>query len=244
MRKMVVDTHTHTVASGHAYSTLIENCLEASKKGMKLIAMTDHGPAMPGGAHEFHFGNLKVIPESIHGVEVLRGVEANIIDFDGNLDLPDERIIKLDIVIASLHDVCIKPGSKRDNTKALIGAMRKGFVDIIAHPGNPSFEIDAEEVLKAAKEYNVLVEINNSSFTGSRAGSYENCRRIAEICAKENVFITIGSDAHICYSIGEFQKAEELIKEAGIMDEYIINTDPDKIKNYLRSKGKLKTRNL
>lgn len=72
MKKLVVDTHTHTVASGHAYSTIIENCIEASKKGIELIAMTDHGPAMPGGPHIFHFGNLKVIPRYIHGVEVLK----------------------------------------------------------------------------------------------------------------------------------------------------------------------------
>jgi putative hydrolase len=60
---LVEDTHTHTLASGHAYSTIIENAREAGMNGMEAIAMTDHGPAMPGAASLLHFWNLKAIPE-------------------------------------------------------------------------------------------------------------------------------------------------------------------------------------
>ncbi|EYE88607.1 hydrolase [Fervidicella metallireducens AeB] len=242
MKKMVVDTHTHTIASGHAYSTLIENCFEASEKGIKLIAMTDHGPAMPGGPHIFHFGNLKVIPDIIHGVEVLKGAEVNILDFNGKIDLNEGRLRNLDIVVASLHDVCITPGSKKDNTNALIGAMKNKYVDIIAHPGNPAFEIDVKEVLKAAKEYNVLIEINNSSLGFSRPGSFENCTRIAEKAAELNNMITLGSDAHICYHVGEFQNALKMLESVGFNENYIINTDENRLKDYLKSKGKLQER--
>jgi putative hydrolase len=244
MSKMVLDTHTHTISSGHAYSTLQENCVEAAKKGLSIIAMTDHGPAMPGGPHMFHFGNLRVIPEVICGVEVLKGVEANVLDFDGRLDLDDRRLQKLDIVIASLHDVCINPGAKEENTRAIIGAMKNKYVDIIAHPGNPAFQINIDEVLRAAREYNVIIEINNSSLGGSRPGSSENCRTIAEKAAKGGNYISIGSDAHISYSVGEFSKAIEIIEAAGIDDEYIMNIHEDKIKNYLREKGKLKNRSI
>lgn len=242
MRKLVVDTHTHTIASGHAYSTIIENCLEAGKKGMHMIAMTDHGPAMPGGPHLFHFGNLKVIPDFIHGVEVLKGVEANIIDYDGKLDLDEKRLSYLDIVIASLHDVCITPGSVKDNTKAIIGAMKSGYVDIIGHPGNPLFPIDLDEVLNAALEYNVLIEINNSSFSVSRPGSCENCSMIARRAAEKGNILTVGSDAHICYSIGNFKKAIEVIEKAGVDDDHIIGNDEEKLRRFLLSKGKLKNR--
>lgn len=240
MKKLVVDTHTHTVASGHAYSTIIENCIEAQKKGIELIGMTDHGPAMPGGPHIFHFGNLKVIPESIHGVEILKGVEANIIDYDGKIDIDEERISKLNLVIASLHDVCISPGSIKDNTKAMINAMKSGYVDIIGHPGNPMFPIDIDEVLDAALYYDVMIEINNSSLGVSRIGSYENCSLIAKKAAEKGNIIALGTDAHICYSIGEFKKAVEIIENAGIDDEHIINCDKERLKNYLINKGKLK----
>lgn len=244
MNRIVVDLHTHTVSSGHAYSTLQENCYEAARRGIRLIAMTDHGPAMPGGPHSFHFGNLRVLPEIINGVEVLKGIEANIMDFDGNLDLTGSRFEKLDIVIASLHDVCIRPGSRGENTRALIGAMRNKYVDIIAHPGNPAFEIDIDEVLKAAREYNILIEINNSSLGGSRPGSCENCRIIAEKASAGGNYISLGSDAHISFEVGGFDKALELIKSVGIRDEYIMNLHEDKIKKFLRDKGKLRNRSM
>jgi putative hydrolase len=234
--KPLIDTHTHTIASGHAYSTLIENCLEASKKGIKLIAMTDHGPAMPGGPHVFHFGNLKVLPQFIHGVEVLKGVELNIIDYEGNIDLDEGRLSKLDFVIASLHDVCISPGSVKDNTRALIGAIKNKYVHAIAHPGNPIFEIDIDEVLKAAKEYNVLIEINNSSFTTSRPGSYENCKRIAYKALENGNLLTTGSDAHICYEVGLLDKSVSLLEELGADEKYVITTDVERFKKFLEEK--------
>jgi putative hydrolase len=120
--------------------------------------------------------------------------------------------------------------------------MKNKYVDIIAHPGNPAFPIKIDEVLNAAMEYNVLIEINNSSFGTSRVGSEDNCRRIAEKAALNGNMIAIGSDAHICFAIGEFDKALEIIKNAGIKDENIINTHEDKLKDFLRERGKLLNR--
>ena len=83
--KFVADTHTHTISSGHAYSTLDELVKEASKKGLEVIAITDHTPAMPGGAHAFHFANLRIIPKEMYGVRILRGAETNIMDYEGHI---------------------------------------------------------------------------------------------------------------------------------------------------------------
>ncbi|MEJ2202017.1 MAG: PHP domain-containing protein [Desulfuromonadaceae bacterium] len=80
------DLHIHTVGSGHAYSTIAEIAQEAARKGLKMVAMTDHGPALPGGPHAYHFAALRFVPEYLHGVRVLRGIEANIIGI-GQLDL-------------------------------------------------------------------------------------------------------------------------------------------------------------
>lgn len=240
--KFVVDTHTHTTASGHAYSTIIENCQEAAKKGIKLLGMTDHGPLMPGGPHIYHFGNLKALPDFINGVEILKGAEVNITDYNGKLDIDETRLNKLDIIIASLHDICITSGSRKDNTNALIGAMKNKYVDIIGHPGNPAYPIDIPEVLKAAKEYNVMVELNNSSFGVSRKGSSENCIKIAEMAYKNGNTIAAGTDSHIAFSIGDFSKVYEVIEKIGIEEKYIINTDENKLKTYLKNKGKLMNR--
>ena len=71
---IVADMHTHSVASGHAYSTVNELVLAAAGLGLRGLALTDHGPALPGGPPRSHFGSLRHIPPSIAGVRVLRGV--------------------------------------------------------------------------------------------------------------------------------------------------------------------------
>jgi putative hydrolase len=199
--------------------------------------MTDHGPKMPGAAHLWYFGNLKVLPEKIEGVEILKGVEVNIMDEEGNLDLPEGILKKLDIVIASLHDVCFEPSDDIErNTKAIINAIKNPYVDIIGHPGNPIYPIDIEKVLMAAKEYGKFIEINNSSFVSSRKGSEENCFLIAKKAKEMGVKIAVGSDAHVSFDVGRFEEALKVIKNAGITEDLVLNTDVGKIKEYLKEK--------
>ena len=59
IKNWIVDLHTHTTASGHAYSTLKENIEEAKKRGIKILGMSDHGSKMPGGAHKFFLGLME-----------------------------------------------------------------------------------------------------------------------------------------------------------------------------------------
>jgi len=236
--KLLLDTHCHTISSGHAYSTIKEIAEAAADLGLKLIAMTDHGPAMPGGPNLFHLGNLRVIPEYIKGVRVLKGVEANITDFDGGLDVPERYLKKLDIVIASLHEVCIDSGTVEENTRALVGAMSNPYVDIIAHPGNPYYPIDIDRLLQCAKDTGTLIEINNSSFLGSRKGSDENCRIITAKAKETGVVLAAGSDCHICCDVGKFNKIEEIFEELEMPEALVINTDPLKLIDYLNKKGR------
>jgi putative hydrolase len=233
-----VDTHCHTIASGHAYSTVLEYVQIAAEKGLKMIAITDHGPAMNGAPHRYYFGNIKVIPRKIREVYILRGVEANIMDFNGSLDLTEYYLNNLDIVLAGFHANCFQSGSVEDNTRAAISAIKNPYVDIIVHPGNPEFPINIEKVVEAAKENNVCIEINNSSFNLSRKGSAENCLLIAKKAAELGATISLGSDSHICFDVGNFTKAREIIKIAGIRQENILNTSVDKVVNFLKSKGR------
>jgi putative hydrolase len=85
--KLVADLHTHSIASGHALSTIQENAQAAAKKGLEILGVTDHGPQTPGGPHVYYFYSLFALPDFLEGVRILRGVEANIIDGQGNLDL-------------------------------------------------------------------------------------------------------------------------------------------------------------
>jgi len=234
--KFEADLHTHTISSGHAYSTLQENIKEASKKGLKMLAVTDHGPAMPGGPHLYHFGNLRVLPKEYLGVEILRGVEANIVDFAGNLDVPERILKRLDIVLAGFHSGCYDGGTVAQNTQALIKAMEHPYVDGIVHPGNPEFTIDPEKLVQASKDLGVALEINNSSMTTSRRGSLENCREIAKQAAEKGSLIMVGTDAHWAPLVGEFPKALELIVEVGLRPEQILNTDTELVREYLQKK--------
>ncbi len=234
---LVADLHLHTLASGHAYSTVSEIVHLASAKGLQAIALTDHGPAMPGGPHRYHFGNLSVLPEIEGGVLILRGVEANILDSDGTLDLPEIYLKLLDLVWAGLHVPCLQPSTRSINTRALLNALDNPYVDGIVHPGNPEFVIDEEAVVQAAKEKNKLLEINNSSFL-IRRGSKTRCAEIARLVKHYDGVVAINSDAHLARDVGCFDKGLQLALEAELESRHVLNTSLESIKDFLKSRGK------
>ena len=238
--KLVVDTHTHTLSSGHSYSTLRENAIEAGLNGIEAIAMTDHGPSLLGASTLMHFWNLKVIPEFMHGVRIIKGAEANIVDYAGGLDIPNELLAMLEFVNASFHDITITPGTVEEHTEGMISVLKNPFVDAVAHPGNPIFQVDIDRVVRTAAEYNKLIEINNSSFK-VRKGCEANCMEFVEKCKKFGVRITCGSDAHICYDIGKFDNILHILKEAEMPEELVICTSLQKMEGYLKERKTLRT---
>ncbi len=236
--KYEIDVHTHSIVSGHGYSTLLENIDAAAKKGIKVLGTSEHGPKMPGGPHLFYFGNLQCVPRYIDGVMILRGCESNLIDYDGRLDIPFSIQNNLDYIIASMHDVCLEPGSVEKNTAALLGVMENPLVDIIGHMGNPSFPVKVEEVIKKAKQMNKIIEINSSS-PKSRKGSWETCIQVAELCKKYEVNVMLGSDAHITFSIGNFDEAEDILETVRMPEKLVINSDWKRFIRYLKNKDKV-----
>ncbi len=234
-----LDVHCHTIASGHAYSTILEMVSRAKAIGLELIALTEHGPAMPSGANLLYFNNLKVLPSIIDGVEVLKGAEVNITDYNGGLDLPEETLKRLDFVIASFHDACLEAGSIEDHTNALINIMKRPYIHMIGHPGNPYFSIDIPRIVQAAKETGTILEINNSSLKPNsfRFGSKENCFNILKECMAQQVPIALGSDAHITFDIANFTHSLEMIKALDVPEELILNTSVDLFKAALYKKS-------
>jgi putative hydrolase len=232
--KLIADLHVHTVASGHAYSTVEEYAAAAKKKGIKVIAITDHGPAMPGGASPYHFSNQRMIPERLNGVKILKGGEINIIDSEGHLDLADEFLKTMDFVSIAMHPMCGYEGAGEEgNTKALLKAMKNRYVRVLAHPGNPMFPIDHEKVIPEAKERGILIELNNSSLTISRKGSLDRCFAIAKFVKKIGWKVTLGSDAHISTMVGDLDTVLKMAVDAGLKRDDIINTSMGLIDKYL-----------
>lgn len=230
-----VDTHTHTVLSGHAHSTLLENAAAAAEKGLKGFVMTDHGPKLPGASPEFNLGTYPFLPDSICGVRVYPGVESNIIDFSGTIDVSGYFLKYACYVIAGLHEVVIAPGTKAQNTQAALGALDNPHVDIIAHPDNPRFELDYEAVVRRAAQKGKLFELNNHSF--SYRGGIANAAIYLPLCRKHGVRIAVSSDAHFAQSIGNHALALGLIGECGFPEELIVNASMPRFDAYLRERG-------
>ena len=238
--KYLSDLHTHSIVSGHAYSTLLENINYCAEKGIKILGPSEHAPTMPGAPHYWYFGNMKVVPRVINGVTILRGCEANILDIDGSLDMTDESSRNLDYMIASFHEPVFKPKSKEENTAAILNVMDKyDKVEILGHLGNPNYELDYEAIVKKAKEKNIMIEINNSSLLGSsRVGSDVNCKKVALLCREIGTKVILTSDSHINTCIGVFNKGIELLEEIQMPKELVMN-DPEKLIAHLKSKGRL-----
>jgi len=233
--KALMDLHTHTISSGHAYSTLKENIEEAREKGLKVLGVSDHAISMPGTAHEYYFNNLKVIRDEIMGVRLLKGIEANIMDFEGRIDVQEELALELDYVIASMHPPCITPGTMEENTNALIKVMDNPYVKIIGHPDDSRFLLDYERVVLAAKEKNMVFEMNNTSISprSFRKNARENQTTLLNLCKKHGVKIIMGSDAHIYYDVGEFSSCYKLLKEVDFPEELVLNFNMDSLEYIL-----------
>ena len=233
-----VDTHTHTLASSHAYSTIHDYIAEAKRKGIVLFATTDHGPDMADAPHAWHFINSRVIPRMVDGVGILRGIEANIKDEFGEIDCNEKMLNELDIVLAGFHEQVLAPKDRDTNTRAMINAMKKGLVHVITHPGNPKFPVYIHAIAEAAAKYNVALEINNSSFLHSRVGSDVNCTAIAKAVRDAGGWVSMGSDSHIAYSLGDLEMSQAILDDVDFPADRVLNRSPRVLLDFLESRGK------
>ena len=236
--KYPIDLHTHTVASGHAYSTFKENIDYAKEIGLKLLGISDHAPAMPFSTGDFYFVNIGVIPRQFGELKLMVGAELNILDFEGGIDLKKYQLERIDYAIASLHPPCIKPGTVEENTAALLGAIKNPYVNIIGHPCDPRYPFDMETIVRAAAENDVLLEINNSSYNkgSGRAGGEEMTVEMLRLCKKYAHPVILGSDAHFYTHIGDFSQTFPMLEEADMPEELIINTDVEKTVSFIEKK--------
>lgn len=229
---IAIDTHTHTVLSGHAWSTLSENAAAAKRLGLYGICLTEHGPAIPGGSVDYVPAAQLMLPDFVDGVRVYRGTEANIIDFSGSIDIEPRFMNRTEFSIASNHDLVGVPGTAGQNTEAAIGALRHPFIDMLGHIDDAKVPVEFEPVVLAAAELGKIIEINNNSLA-IRRGSQANIRVIAGLCMRHGVRVAVSSDAHFCSMIGNVGPALRLLAEIGFPDELVVNRAAASFEAYL-----------
>lgn len=235
MEKLIADLHMHTLVSGHAYGTIREMAQAAKERGLKLIGISEHAPGIPGTVDLFYYINLHVIPRVIDEVEVLHGCEINVLN-SGELSLEQKYIDHLDYAIIGIHRPCYEDEGRVKNTENIIKCMQNEKVHFVSHPDDDHNPLDYEMLVKAAKQYRVALEVNNSSLVKKekRLNCYENYRTMLHLCEKYRVPVIVSSDAHDPSWTGEFQLACELLEELGFDETLILNNDIEKLKEFIR----------
>lgn len=180
---------------------------------------------------------LKAINKK-HKVDVLFGIESNLISLDGDLDITPEEVKDFDIVVVGFHKLFMpktfagwfnflipntfrigRPSRKRieKNTQAFIKAIEKNDIDIIAHLNTGRCYVDCVEIAKVAKEHDVYIELN-----GKRLAFTD--QEMLDMAATGVRFI-INSDAHRSRNVGLNNKALTLIERLNISEEQVVNLD-------------------
>lgn len=237
------DYHTHTPYS-HGKNTVLENAMQAQKNGIKEIAITDHG------FNHILFGlrrrKLQALRNEIEyaksqtGVNVLMGMESNLISVSGKTDMKKEDLQFFDIYLFGIHEMLVfeslrdmyrittenyiayklarKPSQKiiDNTTKAYINVIKNNPVDILTHINFKCF-CDLKEVAKCCADYGTYIEINTKKRHISAEELYE--------MSQTGVRFVIDSDAHSAERVGDTKIAEELLAEAKIDMNLIDNID-------------------
>lgn len=240
--QLVADFHTHTIYS-HGKGNIEDNVRAALAKNLKAVAITDHGPGhlFIGVRGEPAFYRMKReigrLRRKYRDIEILLGVEANIVDVDGTIDVPERILPELDILLVGFHKL-VWPRSaqaarllaasfwqgrtgrfsadlRKRNTEAIVAAVMRYPVDIVTHPGS-QVDIDTAQLSAACRQRGTALEINSSY-----ARQLEGYLRAA---LPGGADLVIGSDAHSPERVGDFAEAIKLAEKMGIPAERIINS--------------------
>ncbi len=229
-----IDLHIHTIASGHAYNTILEYINKAQELKMTMIGFSEHGPSMEEAAPKGYFLCINRLPRKIGNLIILRGIEANIINKKGEIDISDDIIKdKLDYVVAGLHkNVGLHNDDKKNNTTMLINAVKSGKIDILSHPFvNNWIPFDAKRVYEEACRRDVLLEINAHylSIPKIRENNIKNLKIMVQTAKDYNKKVILNSDAHTIWELADDRPIKKVKKEIGLTDKMIINNYPKEL---------------
>lgn len=223
---MQFDIHTHTIASGHGTScTIADMAKAAAANGLSLIGISDHGPATMAAGTPSYFRSLLMAPHYRCGIRLLYGVEVNILDNKGTVDLEDDILCRLDYAIASMHIQNKKPGTRSENTQAYLAAMEHPNVKMIGHCDDAKYPVDYRTLVYGAKRHHVLLELNEASLTpsGYRGDTWANNKEMLHWCRYYSHPVILSSDSHGPDHVGQFPYGTALLEEVGFPQELVLN---------------------
>ncbi|MEG1996680.1 MAG: phosphatase [Oscillospiraceae bacterium] len=231
--KLIADTHCHTCASDHAFSTVLENATFASQIGLKYLAITDHAPTLPDAPHPWHFNCLNMIPDELFGVKILTGIEANILDVNGNIDIDESTLKNMKWVVASLHEPVMPPTDQQNHTNAIINTIKNNpIVDTIGHLNSFYFPCDLQKIVCFLKEYERPIEINENSL--KKPANMKNAVELVKFAKKYDAKVIINSDAHFALNVGQANNSFALLNQLEFPEKLIINADLASFEDYLK----------
>lgn len=231
--KLNYDLHTHTVFS-HGKGSIEDNVIIAKQKGLKEIAICDHGPehlayALKRKNFPFMRSECDRLSEK-YGIKVLLGVEANLLDKSGRIDVLKDDEKFYDIILMGYHKM-IKPKPKQfwfslktkiftskkqieENTNAYINAINKYNIKVLTHL-NCGIKVNIKRLVDACKEKDVLIELNGKriSFTKEEIAYMK----------ENNVKFVVNSDAHKPNNVGETNLGLNFIVKNNIDLKNVVN---------------------
>lgn len=238
MKHFILDIHTHSIASGHAFGTIREMAQAASERNLQILGVSEHAPGIPGTTDPIHFTNLSAVPRTLYGVHIIHGCEINIQN-GGTLSLAQRYIDFLDYAIIGLHKNCYQDEGILKNTENVISCMEHPKVHFVSHPDDGAIPLDYEKLVLGAKQHQVALEVNNNSIRNkaNRLNCMENYRTMLKLCMEQKVPILASSDAHDPSLVGEFSLVKELLREVQFEESLILNTDPQKLWDFIGYRG-------
>jgi DNA polymerase (family X) len=218
-------THCHSTYSD-GKNSIEEMALAAEAMGMKYITITDHSPAAhyAGGVRldqlKRQWDEIDRVQERVQ-IKLLRGTESDILD-SGALDYPDEVLDKFDVLIGSIHSRLKMDEDQM--TKRLIHCMRLPQFKIWGHAlgrlvlRRPPLACRLEEVLDAAAESNVAIEVNGDPYRLDMEA------RWIKLARKRKIKFVISTDAHGIRDLQNLKYGVHMARRGGLSRSEVLNT--------------------
>ena len=215
-----VDLHTHTFFSACGIHTHMEILTRAKALGMTAVAITDHGSELSPRVSSPFFDRLNA---PLDGIRLLKGIECNLVDGDGRIDLPMNRLAYLDIVLLGIHPNTPTGLGKSAYTRMMIHAIdHNPAVDILTHLNDVSYPVDFREVIGAASARGVAIELNNSKTLLKRSPG-ELTGELVNTAKEIGAQMVVTSDMHALEELGDDTAVTPFLKDAQFPEDRLIS---------------------